>query len=88
MDPGADELSASASLEGGTGDAGPVVGTNAAPVELDGADAAGVEVVGWNTVGSGVCGAGEGEEEAVELTGMDCAADAGAADPAAGTAGV
>ena len=88
MDPGVDESSTLASVEGDTGDSGLVEGTKAASVEVDGAETAGVEGVGWNTAGSGVCGAGEGEEEAVELKGMDCAADAGAADPAAGTAGV
>lgn len=88
MDPGVDESSTLASVEGDTGDSGLVEGTKAAPVEVDGAETAGVEGVGWNTAGSGVCGAAEGEEEAAELKGMDCAADAGAADPAAGTAGV
>ena len=90
MDPGVDELSASAPVaESDTGDPGLVEGTNAAPAEVGGVEAAGAEGVDWNTAGSGVCGAGEDdEEEAAELKGTGFADNAGAVDSAVGTAGV
>ena len=73
VDPGVDEPSASAPVvEGGTGDSGPVVEVKkASPAEVGGVEATGAEGVDWNTAGSGVCGAGEGEEGATGLKGTD-----------------
>ena len=79
MAPGVDEVSASVPAEANTGDSGLAEGTNSVPAEAEEVEATDAEGVCWNTVGSGVCGAREEEEGAIELNGTDCAADAGVA---------
>ena len=89
MDPGVDVPSVSAPVVGAdTGDSGLVDGTKAFPADVGGVEATGAEGVGWNTAGSGVCGAVEGEEVVTGLKGADCATDADVADVAVGSTGL